>query len=167
MAGLTIEVSGLLDFDNASLDFEEAAAYLEEGSSSQDELLQKVALFILSEVDQQFETGGAHQIAGGFAPLHPIYEEWKESNYSGQPILTLTGEYRESWQANNESGGGYIIFSSLEDTKHSWHEFGMPNKSGVLPERPVLMLTDESLAQIDEIFLSHFDSTVMATLGGT
>ncbi|GAB3191758.1 phage virion morphogenesis protein [Nesterenkonia suensis] len=41
-----------------------------------------------------FATGGGYY--GHWAPLSPAYAAWKDAHYPGQPVLTRTGQLRES-----------------------------------------------------------------------
>jgi phage gpG-like protein len=159
-SGLGLGLNGIESFDDASVDFGMVARSLESNRNQWDELVQKVAEFILDEIDAQFESGGFHQIPGGFEAFH-------DTERLGEPVyLQDSGDYRRSWGFDEEPGGGLIVHSSFEDTKHHWHEFGDPNRHGKIPERPVLMITDETLETIDQMFGQHFDSNIWVRLWG-
>jgi len=123
-------------------------------------LLGNIAEFILENIDQQFETSGAHQW-GGFDVLSESYAAWKaDAGGSSNPDLQLSGEYRESW-GFHEVPDGIMIQSSVESTKHWWHEM---DEGGRNVHRPVLIVDDAVLAWIDNEFGEQFDAQVMRRL---
>jgi hypothetical protein len=166
--GLVLDLTGTDDFARAAIDFGVASIMLK-SDVVMGAVVQNVAEYIMKNIELQYETAGQHQ-SGGFEGLSDDYREAKAGGYASkdqvntndQPDLMLSMAYKNSWRMDQLDSESIKIFSELEDTKHSWHEFG----EGKMPLRPVLVLTDKDIEVIDEIFQNRFDSTIMMKLSG-
>lgn len=160
MGNFGISLSGVGEFSGYAAKLTSLAGTLSDPGEMWGGLLGEIAEMILDNIDMQYETQGGHQW-GGFEPLSDTYAAWKSAQgKSAIPDLQLSGDYRGSWSPTREGNDGIKIASSFEDTKHLWHEFGVGNNV----ERPVLVLTDQDLNEIDSMFSGHFDALIFRRL---
>jgi hypothetical protein len=159
LLSLSIETTG---FDSAAHDIGKVALLMGNPQKAWGSMLVDIAEYFLGNIRLQFETGGGYQL-GGFIPLTPEYEQEKiDSGFGAMPILVREGEYADSWFFDQVGDDAVKVFSTLENTKHLWHEFGEGNNK----ERPVLLLTDQDLLMVDTMFAANFDDNMFAIMVG-
>jgi len=86
---------------------------------------------------QQFATEGEH-LSGGWAPLSPLYEDWKGKYFPGQPILRLTGALEQSAINPAVSKSPKRLSMTVTDPSAEWHQAGRFD----MPARPVVVVTE-------------------------
>lgn len=99
---------------------------------------------------RQFASEGAYG-AGGWAPLSPIYREWKERAYPGRPIMVLSNALKRSLTRKPLGVQRYTetsmeLGTSVPYARH--HQRGNPRHNAFgkivnLPARPVVALTED------------------------
>jgi phage gpG-like protein len=139
------------------------------------EALSNIAEYFLDTVEEQFNSEGAAR--DNWPPLNDDYAAFK-SNHNGNGMLVWNNDYRDSWGWEMSGGTGMavdmvasdavIIRSTLESTKHLWHEFGTGSRgrNNPLPSRPVLLLLPQDMDVVDQEFCNAFDTKVFARLVG-
>lgn len=101
-----------------------------------------IAAFYQFETEQ-FNTEGA---AGGqkWTPLSPVYEEYKERNYPGQPILQAEGDLMASL-TDPEAAGAVLIPREDELIIGTSVPYAIHHQRGTrkMPKRPPISFSEE------------------------
>jgi len=170
VADFSVGIQGLNELTSLERDVTNAGHNLQSGQF--DAFLQAAGIHFYDTVMAQFETMGSAQ-GTPFAALNEDYAAAKgngsfpgQTHISEEPDLQLTEAYIQSWGWDFIDADSVKIFSQLESTIHYWHEFGVPNRHGQLPERPVLVVTDKDLEFLDQEFLKLIDTKVVIPLVG-
>lgn len=81
----------------------------------------------------------------GWSPLSPRYQEWKDRNYSGSPILRLTGRMQDGTRIR--PAGGVGLFSARMGAR-----YGIYHMTGTrfMPARPWLGVPTMSMPRITQ-----------------
>lgn len=135
-----IDVAGDLQLSRAFIVYEHE-------TDDMSEPLGDVARLVQRTVGEQFATEGAR--SGGWRPLDPVYEAWKEEHFPGAPMLVQTGEMRDKALdpaaiSVSPDRAEYVI----DDAKAFWHQTG----AGRLPVRELVHLTALDNRESERIF---------------
>lgn len=159
----TLSIGGAGEFTSYAVQLMSVADLIGDSDSMWGGLLADIGEYFVEKIEKNYETAGAE--VGGFQILNEQYaDEVKGGDTT--PNLTLEGDYKDSWSWDPYESDGIIIHSSLENTKHLWHEFGTGDRgrNNPLPMRPVLNLLEADLAWIDEHFAQTFDTAIFRRL---
>ena len=92
--------------------------------------------------DKVFNAEGSFEGRARWAPLTKGYKNWKDANFPGKPILTLTGDLRRSFV----KGGKNHVYDVTEkelsvgskDPKAMFHQLG----TKLAPQRKIVEITE-------------------------
>jgi hypothetical protein len=93
----------------------------------------RVSTLFISWMRQQFQSEGGF---GGskWAPLSPLYAQFKARVYPGKPILQATGAMRRAASSPTRLATATTLTLRIEDDKIEYHETGTTR----MPARPLL-----------------------------
>lgn len=156
-----IELEGSEDFEGHSAKLTSFAKLFQNKRRAWGGLLMEIGEYFLGQIAEEFATEGAK--TGGWAPLSDDYAAWKSLEVGNQSMLVLYGDYSDmenAWHVEPISDDAVVIFSDFEETIHFWHTYGTDH----MPARPVFVITPEDLANVDKMFIEHFDGVFFSRL---
>lgn len=140
MAGaiqFTFDINGKREFDRALIGVKAAATNMEP-------VFIAVAQDFRKTNEEIFSKSGNHEGLAKWTPLSEGYSAWKQKNYGDLPILTLTGDLRNSLTEENAEGAILrITEDNLEIGTEIEYAIYHQEGRGNLPERRPLRLSEE------------------------
>lgn len=137
------------------------------------EPLTRIRDLLIDSTGRNFQSEGGG--AGGWAPLNPSYDAWKQANYPGRPMLVLTGAMRGAFLDKRQST------LELTDRKLVWgvdtqrdedgnliadRAFTHQRGEGHMPRRKIVALTFQDRRAIDHEIVAHLNRVRRSLLGG-
>lgn len=108
-----------------------------------------------SEIASQFSAEGQGPNRGSWAQLSATYDEWKQKNFPGNPILVRTGKLREALTQSSSPFAKRDMADDEFDFGTSGVEYASYHQTGTafMPDRPPFDFTGEFEAAIQKAAL--------------
>lgn len=137
------------------------------------EPLQRVRDRLVQTTGEQFASEGSHG-TGGWQPLSPAYQAWKDEAYPGRPMLVRTGDMRAAFLVD---GTRELTATRLrwgvDDQRDSEGELiadrAMAHQAGRgnVPQRKIVALTHQDKRAFDRAFVEHIQHLRRSLIRGT